>query len=210
MNAAFVRQAGLKTWLLFASFLFIASVAESASEKTAVDNGYLIAAHDQNTAVAVAAGEFRIVVANVIWSDVVDHYHHRYIAEGGDWSKNPTILPLLKTIIALDPHFVEAYETLGTILYRRGGTSEGEAVLSEGIRYNPDHWELYREMALMYAKDDNWDRALPYGQQGLKLADDDFSRNLMGMLVHSVQQRIAKEHSAATLESQTPQAARQS
>jgi tetratricopeptide (TPR) repeat protein len=198
MNSAILRRAGLKTWLLFAGLLFIASMAESASEKVAVRNGYLIAAHDQNTALAVATGEFRIVLANVIWSEVVDKYHHRYIAQGGDWSKNPTILPLLKTIIALDPHFVEAYEILGTILPRRGDYVQGETILKEGIRFNPDHWELYRDVALLYAKQKDWNAALPFGEQGLKLADDDFSRNIMGLLVKTCSRNIAAEHAQRT------------
>ena len=83
----------------------------------------------RSAALAQAGGEFRIVAANLLWSKVVDHYHHQYLADGGDWSKNESLLPLLHTITVLDPHFVQAYEVMGgAILPRTGRVAEGERV----------------------------------------------------------------------------------
>lgn len=171
-----------------------AALCETASQPSGVAQGYLASGGSRDGALAQAAGEFRVVAANVLWARVVDHYHHQYMAEGGDWSRNVSLLPLLHTIITLDPHFTEAYELMGgTILPRTGREAEGKAVLAEGIRRNPSEWEMYRELAMLYAWNDKAPAlALPYARLGLaqaaKVADDDgFSRRLMAGLCATLQ-----------------------
>ncbi len=173
---------------------------ESASQSVGVSHGYLATSRDKNEAVAQAAGEFRIVAANLLWDRVVDHYHHQYMAQGGDWEKNKALLPLLQTIIALDPHFVEAYQLMGgTILPRIGRVKEGQAILAQGIKNNPYDWEMYREMAMLYAwTEQQPEAALPYAQAGLAQTDDDFSRRLMTKLCQTLQERVHDKQSAAT------------
>jgi hypothetical protein len=175
-----------------------AALFESALQPVGVSHGYLATSRDKNAAVAEAAGEFRIVLANVLWDRVVDHYHHQFMAQGGDWEKNQSLLPLLQTIITLDPHFVEAYELMGgTILPRLGRVTEGQQVLAQGIKYNPYDWEIDREMAMLYAWTEHRPKAaLPYAQAGLAQADDDFSRRLMTKLCRTLEQRVHKEGSA--------------
>lgn len=172
--------------------LALAGGFESASQQIGVSHGYLATSRDKNEAVAEAAGEFRIVAANLLWDRVVDHYHHQYMAQGGDWEKNKSLLPLLQTIITLDPHFVEAYQLMGgTILPRIGRVKEGQAVLAQGIKNNPYDWEMYREMAMLYAWTEKQPAAaLPYAQAGLAQADDDFSRRLMARLCQTLQERV--------------------
>ncbi len=99
----------LPSALLCLGLLTLAGGFESASEQAGLAQGYLVttAAQGRNAALAQAGGEFRIVAANLLWSKVVDHYHHQYMATGGDWSKNESLLPLLQAIITLDPHFIE-------------------------------------------------------------------------------------------------------
>lgn len=184
--------------LLFLGLLAAAGSFESASQRTGLDQGYLVASADQgkNAALAQAGGEFRIVAANLLWGKVIDHYHHQYMAQGGDWSKNESLLPLLQTIITLDPHFVQAYELMGgAILPRTGHAAEGEKVLSQGIARNatdPQEWELCREMAVLLAATEHKpSQALPYAQKGLALANDDFSRNLMTKLTHTLRGQVA-------------------
>lgn len=176
--------------------LGFAGLFESLMQPVAVSHGYLAAGKDRNAAVAEAAGEFRVVAANMLWDRVVDHYHHQYMAQGGDWEKNESLLPLLQNIIALDPHFVEAYELMGgTILPKTGHIAEGEVILAQGIKNNPYDWEMYREMAMLYAWTEHKpDAALPYAQEGLKQADDAFSVHLMTLLCHTLRERIRKEH----------------
>ncbi len=193
--------------VLCAAFFGLAGLSESALQPTGEARGYLVTAAKagRDAALSQAAGEFRIVAANLLWAKVVDHYHHQYMADGGDWSKNASLLPLLQAIIALDPHFVEAYELMGgTILPRLGRVPEGQAILAQGIKNNPYDWEIYREMAMLYAWTQHRPQeALPYAQAGLAQADDDFSRRLMTRLCATLHRQIrnrakATQH-AATL-----------
>ncbi len=196
------RQNGRRAWpaaLLFLGLMTAAGLFESASQRAGLARGYLVtsAAQGRNAALAQAGGEFRIVAANLLWSKVVDHYHHQYMADGGDWSKNESLLPLLQTIITLDPHFVQAYELMGgAILPRTGRGAEAERVLAQGIARNTSdaqEWELYREMAMLLAATEHKPaQALPYSEKGLALANDDFSRNLMTKLTHTLRDQIAE------------------
>jgi len=186
--------------LLLCGALFAgAACFQTASEPAGVAQGYLAPSKDKNAALVQAAGEFRIVAANVLWAKVVDHYHHQYMADGGDWSKNASLLPLLQAITALDPHFAEAFELMGgTILPRLGRVAEGQAVLERGIENNPNDWELYREMAMLYAWTEHRPHeALPYAQKGLAQADDDFSRRLMTTLCRTLRRQIRNRDKAA-------------
>ena len=185
--------------LLFLGLLAASGAFESASQHTGLAEGYLVtsAAQGRNAALAQAAGEFRIIAANLLWSKVVDHYHHQYLADGGDWSKNESLLPLLQAIITLDPHFIQAYQIMGgAILPQTGRAAEGEKVLAEGMARNPadpQEWELCREMAmLLSATEHRPSAALPYAEKGLALANDDFSRHLMTLLCHTLRDQVAE------------------
>jgi hypothetical protein len=197
---------GRRTWpaaLLFLGLLAAAGSLESASQQAGLAQGYLVtsAAQGKNAVLAQAGGEFRIVAANLLWSKVIDHYHHQYMAQGGDWSKNESLLPLLQTIITLDPHFIQAYQIMGgAILPRTGRIAEGKRVLAKGIAHNagdPDEWELYREMAMLLAATEHKPaEALPYAEKGLAQAGDDFSRHLMTKLCHTLRDQVAETQRA--------------
>ncbi|MDQ2688129.1 MAG: hypothetical protein M3Y28_09715 [Armatimonadota bacterium] len=194
-----MRNRSLKSLLLCGALLTGAACFQTASEPVGLAQGYLAPTGDKNTALVQAAGEFRIVAANILWAKVVDHYHHQYMADGGDWSKNASLLPLLQTIIALDPHFAEAYELMGgTILPRLGRIEEGQAVLARGLKNNPDDWEMYREIAMLYAWTQHRPQdALPYAEKGLTQADDDFSRQLMSRLCQTLHRQLRDKAQAA-------------
>lgn len=189
-----------KSWrslLLCAALLSGSFLCERLSLPTAIARGYLADGKGQSGAIVQAAGEFRIVAANLLWAKVLDHYHHQYLADGGDWAKNVSLLPLLQSIIMLDPHFTEAYELMGgTILPRTGREAQGKAILVEGIKNNPADWELYREIAMLYAWNDHCPQAaLPYAKAGLEQAtrikdDDGFSSHLMSMLCTTLRRQI--------------------
>ena len=179
-------------------FFGCAGLCEILMQPVGVSHGYLTRSTGKNAAVTEAAGEFRVAAANILWSKVVDHYHHQYLADGGNWEKNESLLPVLQTIITLDPHFVEAYQLMGgTILPQTGHVVEGQAILALGIKNNPYDWEMYREMAMLYAWTEHKPEAgLPYAREGLKQADDDFSRHLMALLCHTLQERIQEKRTA--------------
>ena len=185
-----MRRARLKPILLCMSFFVGAAVFETVSEPVAMTNKYLVSSTgpEQTQALYQTLGEFRIVGANILWANAIDQYHHHYLEHGGDWSKNESLLPLLKTIIQLDPHFTQAYELMGgTLLPKTGHPEEGLAVLHQGILYNPNDWELYREVAMVYGwEQHNPQKALPYATTGLQYADDEFSRNLMTRLCRTL------------------------
>jgi len=195
------RKPQPKRWLPFvaaAALLMIGGGFESASRSTGLANGYLVDASKsgQRQAVLQAAGEFRVVAANMLWAKVVDHYHHEFMAKGGEWDKNPSLLPLLNTIIELDPHFTQAYEMMGgTLLPKLGRLDEGRRILAKGIKNNPNDWELDREMAMLYAwRERRPADALPYAQAGLANAPDNFSKNIMGKLCTTLRRQIAEGH----------------
>ncbi|MCW3059278.1 MAG: hypothetical protein JWQ02_1099, partial [Capsulimonas sp.] len=72
--------------------MLAAGAFDSLSMPTAMREGYLKSTgKDSNGAVAMAAGQFRSVAANLLWMKVVDHYHHQQMADGGDWSKNESL-----------------------------------------------------------------------------------------------------------------------
>ncbi len=167
-----------------------AGMFESLSQPSGQAQGYLVSSADagKSAALAQAGGEFRIAAANLIWDKVIDHYHHQYMAQGGDWAKNESLLPMLQLIITLDPHFTQAYQLMGgAILPRTGHFAEGENVLRDGIKHNPNDWEMDREMAMLLSyTEKNPAAALPYAEAGLKNADDEFSVHLMTKLCHTL------------------------
>ncbi len=189
------RRRALPAALLCLGFLTLAGGFESASEGTGRAQGYLVttAAQGSDAALAQAGGEFRIVAANLLWDKVIDHYHHQYMATGGDWSKNESLLPLLQTIITLDPHFTQAYQIMGAVILPRTGHLErGQQVLAQGIAHNPASWELDRDMAMLLAWNQHYPaQALPFAERGLRCADDDFSRNLMTKLCRTLRDQVA-------------------
>lgn len=175
---------------LFCLFLISANCVDMALTPVGVQEGYL-AKSDGKTisgaAVAHAAGEFRIVAANLLWMNVVEHYHHQYMASGGDWIKNQSILPYLRMITWLDPHCWEAYDVGEGILTELHRDKEAKDFLSEGIRNNPRTWELYNDYALYYAwyhKDAK--DALPWAQRAEAVADDPLYRHRMDMFCHTL------------------------
>jgi hypothetical protein len=208
---------GRRSWraaLLCLGLLAVAGGFESASEPAGRAQGYLVsgAGAGRGAALAQAAGEFRIVAANLLWSKVVDHYHHQYMAEGGDWSKNESLLPLLQTIITLDPHFVQAYEIMGgAILPRTGRARRGAQVLDAGIARNrgeAGEWELCREAALLADREEHDPvKALGYARLGLEQTryardeatggPDEFAIRLMTKLCHTLGDQAAAGHGAA-------------
>lgn len=81
------------------------------------------------------------------------------------------VLPLCRAAVALDPHFVEAYATGATFVYRAGRhTEEAMRFLEEGARNNPDSFEIQEELghiALVGRKD--LAGAIAYLRRGLTL-----------------------------------------
>ncbi|MER3474468.1 MAG: hypothetical protein C4335_10655 [Armatimonadota bacterium] len=159
-------------------------------ENASVDNTAL-------RTVLAMAGQFRIVFANLLWIKV-DQYHHEYIEHHGDWAQDTDLLPLLRSITWLDPHFVQAYQVAGFMLSARLHRFEhARQILEEGIRNNPKSSELYEEMgmAILRAKR-NYREAYPYLSKALSLAQDEFDRQRLQRFCQTLRRKIAEENSA--------------
>ncbi|HEY3328400.1 MAG TPA: hypothetical protein VGK19_00120 [Capsulimonadaceae bacterium] len=176
------RRGKLKIAALAVALFVSAAICEVAMTPVGVAEGYMVRSEGNqpsSEAVTHALGEFRIVAANLIWLNVVDRYHHEFMEQGGSWEKNVALLPYLRMLVLLDPHFIEAYDTASNILAATGHISEGEQFLKEGISHNPKNAQLYYDMAIMEA----WFRndakaALPYALAAEKYADDESSKRL--------------------------------
>lgn len=158
-------------------------------ENASVDNTAL-------RTVLAMVGQFRIVFANLLWIKV-DQYHHEYIEHHGDWAQDTDLLPLLRAITWLDPHFVQAYQVAGFMLSARLHRFEhARQILEEGIRNNPKSSELYEEMgmAILRAKR-NYREAYPYLSKALSLAQDEFDRQRLQRFCQTLRRKIVEENS---------------
>lgn len=140
------------------------------------------------------AGEFRTVAANLLWIKA-DKYHHEFIGHGGNWNENKDLLPLIKLITELDPHFIEAYLT-GSWMLATGLEKHDAAVryLREGISNNPKSFELYEGLATLYARRlSDPQKSLQCFEKALYLARDDFDRKRLKRLVETVREMCEEE-----------------
>ncbi len=145
--------------------------------------------------VMAMAGQFRVVFANLLWIKV-DQYHHEYIEHHGDWSRDTDLLPLLRMITRLDPHFVQAYQVAGFMLSGSLHRYEhARQLLLEGIGNNPNSFELYEEMGMAIIRGTkNYREAYPYFVKALSLAKDEFDRNRLRRFCQTVQRKMLEEN----------------
>jgi len=163
-----------------------------------VEASYHSAGYDRRvkgeSAAYALAGEFRSVIANVLWIKV-EAYHHEYIRTNTDWRADKNVLPLIKIITDLDPHFVEAY-LCGSWMLCKGlrRTHEGLAYLNEGLMNNPSSREINEQFAVLYARDlGHPSKALPYLRRAYELAQDDWDRNRLRRLIKRAKEMAAYE-----------------
>jgi hypothetical protein len=141
-----------------------------------------------DSATYALAGEFRSVIANLLWIKV-ERYHHEFVRTNADWRANKEILPLIKMITDLDPHFTDAY-LCGSWMLCMGlnRTDEGIAYLKEGVRNNPDNMGVNEILGTVYARKLKQPaKAMPYLRRALQLSADDWDRKRMRRLMRAVQ-----------------------
>lgn len=127
-------------------------------------------------AIMAMLGGFRNVAANMLWLQSDKYWHQG----GRGWWK---MLPLLRTITQLDPHFVAAWDTLSWHcawnLHSEASEADkpkwiqaGVDVLREGIKNNPDKYDLYSSLAWLYhERVKDYNRAVPIWQKVLTFKD---------------------------------------
>lgn len=146
----------------------------------------------QTSSVYALAGEFRVVFANLLWIRA-EKYHHEFTAKNNDWTKNHELLGLIRLIVQLDPHFIEAYD-VGYYMYSHGNKNnrEAKAFLDEGLTNNPKSWKLNQSAAIFYTRDlKNPASGLYYAKRAYKYSDDPFYKKVNDQLVQTIQ-RILK------------------
>ena len=186
---------GRRTLPLIALFLALC-LLEPFVEASYQSAGYARRMSGESAAYALA-GEFRTVIANVLWIKV-EKYHHEYIRANRDWRADADVLPLMKMITDLDPHFVEAY-LCGSWMLCTGlnRTHDGLAYLNEGLTNNPSSREINEQFAILYARKlQQPSKALPYLRRAYDLATDPWDRGRLRRLMKSAQ-RLADEEQAA-------------
>jgi hypothetical protein len=165
-----------------------------------VAEGYMVSSNGKTPSlesVAHAAGEFRIVAANLLWMKVIDHYHHQYLAKGGAWNKNTSLMPYLRIIVWLDPHFIEAYQVGGSILAGTNRYKECDEFLGEGTRNNIDSWQIYYDRAMLrawYEKEPG--PAIPFAHHALECATDSFTRHRISKLCTTLDDAVRNKQLA--------------
>lgn len=187
MNRTAVTAVVLLTLCVLSEGLL--SAREPYAQRVSTDNTAM-------RAVLAMVGQFRIVFANLLWIKV-DQYHHEYIEHGGDWARNTDLLPLLRTITWLDPHFVQAYQVAGFMLSGSLQRYEhAQELLAEGIRNNPKSFELYEEMGMAIIRSrKDYRKAYQYLKMALQLAPDEFHKNRLRRFCHTVQRKINEQSS---------------
>ncbi len=171
-------------------FFITGTGLQASFTSTGVKEGYLQSSTSESSsteALAHASGEFRDVAANLLWINIIDHYHHQYMAQGHSWDTDVQLLPMLHLITELDPHFFQAYEVSSSILLHVHRVKEGAEMLNKAAQNNPTNWQIQYDTAMMYAwflKDPH--HALPYAVKAHQLVDDDFDRKMMARLVNTL------------------------
>jgi len=132
---------------------------------------------------------------------------HTHLDEGGptdDLSKSEEvreILPWLKISSELDPEDIQTYiVTAFWLRTRMGNVAEGEQVLREGLRYNPDNPQLLFELGQVYFENYHdlqrarhiWEAALRCWQQQMAGKPDSERFNFDNkFIVEQLQTRLA-------------------
>lgn len=167
---------GVAAVLLAAASLTEASLGASARQSP----WYRARQASGSPAAAQVAGQFRTVGANLLWVKI-ESYHHEQEKRGTNWTRNGDLLPLLRAITYLDPHFVQAYSVHGYMLAANKQYDEALALLHEGIRNNPKSSELYEGAGLIYARYlKQTEKGMWYYAQAHQRAEDDFDKDRLG------------------------------
>lgn len=116
---------------------------------------------------------FRVAVADVLWLQVEAAWHSGLVNR---------MLPLMKTVVKLDPQFLEAY-SLGAwhlaynitsikndAAWKRMHIDEAIDYLEGGLRKNPRSSQLYEDLGftIYFRKLEDWEQAAYYLQQGIQ------------------------------------------
>jgi hypothetical protein len=98
------------------------------------------------------AGEIRGLLADFLWLRVDEYAHRRRLVDGDiNRSDDEALMPLVRLITWLDPHYVNAYALGGQWLaFHFDNPRQSVAFYEEGIRNNPRSADLLTGVASVY------------------------------------------------------------
>jgi hypothetical protein len=98
------------------------------------------------------AGQIRGLLADYLWLRVDEYAHRRRFADGDiNRGDDEAIMPLVRLITWLDPHYVSAYALGGQWLaFHFARPREAVTFYDEGIRNNPQSGDLLTGVALVH------------------------------------------------------------
>ncbi|HEV2356018.1 MAG TPA: hypothetical protein VGZ23_00125 [bacterium] len=98
------------------------------------------------------AGQIRGLLADFLWLRVDEYQHRRRIVNGDILrADDEALMPLVRLITWLNPHFIDAYALGGQWLaFHFGRAHEAVAFYEEGIRNNPRDASLLTGVAWVY------------------------------------------------------------
>ena len=124
-------------------------------------------------------GEVRGLLADFLWLRV-DEYQHRRRIVGGDLLRadDEALMPLVRLITWLNPHFIDAYALGGQWLaFHFDRPQAATELYEEGIRNNPHAFDLLTGAAWVYWRfDHNYTRAAQRAEDAAAVASDDLHR----------------------------------
>ena len=114
--------------------------------------------------------EVRDAITDILWFGIDGYWHE------GQWED---CLRLNQEIIALDPHFVEAYTSAAWVLWSSDRDKEAVAMYQQGIAANPDSFDLYFEMGFYYRNRKQLDKAVEMLRKAVELGIDRGKQHLL-------------------------------
>jgi tetratricopeptide (TPR) repeat protein len=136
---------------------------------------------------------FRKLVADMLWLKV-DEYWHLGLAQ--------RMLPMMETVVALDPYFIEAY-ALGAwhlaynvaLLFPSADEkmkyiNQGIKLLEKGIKNNPRSSKLYAELGhtIYFRKFSDWEKAAYYLGEATKYEHEPWVERIYGIALERMKE----------------------
>jgi tetratricopeptide (TPR) repeat protein len=143
---------------------------------------------------------FRKLVADMLWLEV-DAFWHQGLAS--------RMLPMMETVVALDPHFIEAYAlgawhlaynvtvTVHSAEEKLKYIDQGIGLLESGIKSNPRNSKLYTELGftMYFIKLKDWEKSSYYMGEAIKHEHEPW----MERLYANTLERIGEEERALAM-----------
>ena len=118
-------------------------------------------------------GEVKTVMARYLWFRM-DLFHEVLDTQGVAAEKQAEVLPLLRIITLLDPSLTDSYDQIVWDLYK--GHNDVETafeILDEGLRRNPESYELNFRKALLLFLEEDYAETRRYAAGALTLTKDE-------------------------------------